>query len=344
MQIISNDDYTLMEKLVSLSQSGMQKVMSNYLKSKYTNVIATEKYIVAVGDIPVALVAHMDTVFKYPVDNMYYDQRKGVLWSPEGLGADDRAGIFAIIKVLQSGLRPSVILTTDEETGGLGASALAANPCPIPNLKYMIQLDRRGTNDCVFYDCYNPDFVDYVEKFGFVERWGTFSDISVLMPAWKICGVNLSVGYEDEHSVSEVLFIKPLYNTIAKVKHMLKDENIPTFAYAELKANWYNTYNWSKVQTAGKDIYDYGAHCAQCKKLFSEYEMYPAKAKNDIVKLYCPDCIVDHVEWCAICGEAYEVDSSPSTYKCADCLGKDNEKGKEKCTTTSKKSKNNSKK
>ena len=315
MRLLKNEDYKLFEQLVGLTQKGMHRTMSTYLKRKYKNVLETEKYIVAIGDIPIALVAHMDTVFKFPVTNMYYDQQKGVLWSPEGLGADDRAGIFAIIKILQSGLRPSVILTTDEEVGAHGASALAKLDCPIPNLKYMIQLDRRGANDCVFYDCYNPDFIDYVEEFGFVEHWGTFSDISVLMPAWKVCGVNLSVGYEDEHSVSEVLHIKHLFDTIAKVRKMLQVAEIPTFEYAELKKYWYNSLN--SIHTLS-DI-DYGAHCGGCHTLTSEYEMYPVKAKNHMTKLYCMDCIVDKVNWCNICGEAYEKDSSPYANKCADC-------------------------
>lgn len=340
MQILKNEDYKLLEQLVSITQNSMRKTMQAYLQSKYKNVIATEKYIVAIGDIPIALVAHMDTVFKYPVDNMYYDSQKGVVWSPEGLGADDRAGIFAIIKIIQTGLRPAVILTTDEETGAIGASALSDLACPIPDLKYMIQLDRRGTNDCVFYDCYNPEFIEYVESFGFVERWGTFSDISVLMPAWKICGVNLSVGYEDEHSVSETLHIKALYNTIAKVRKMLSVEEIPTFTYEELKSHWYNSWGNIHTLSQGTDMYDYGAHCAHCKKLFSEYEMYPVKTSNDAVKLYCPDCIVDHVNWCSVCGDAFEAETSSNSYMCAEC-SKHIKVGPQSCTKTSK---NNSKK
>ena len=150
MRVLSDSDYKLFERLVSLSQKELKKAMSQYLKAKYDNVIFTKDYLVAIGDIPVALVAHLDTVYRTPVSNLYYDQRKGVLWSPDGLGADDRAGIFAVLKILQDGYRPSVIFTTDEEKGGVGASALAMNPCPIPNLKYMIELDRRGSNDCVF--------------------------------------------------------------------------------------------------------------------------------------------------------------------------------------------------
>ena len=339
MIVLKNEDYKLLEQLVSINQKTLHKTMLTYLQAKYKNVISTDKYIVAIGDIPIALVAHMDTVFKYPVDNMYYDSQKGVVWSPEGLGADDRAGVFAIIKIIQSGLRPAIILTTDEEVGALGASALADLACPIPDLKYMIQLDRRGSNDCVFYDCYNDAFIDYVESFGFVERWGTFSDISVLMPAWKICGVNLSVGYEDEHSVSETLHVKALYSTIAKVRKMLsvKIEDIPDFGYAELKANWYNS--WGNIHTLSNhdDKYDYGAHCAHCKKLFSEYEMYPVKSKNDIIKLYCPDCIVDNVNWCSVCGDAFEQTEGAVSYMCEECA-RHVKVGSSVCTAKSSKS------
>ena len=100
MRVLSEKDYRLFERLVSLTEKEMVRAMSQYLKDKYDkNVIITKDYIIAIGDIPIALVAHMDTVFKTPVSDLYYDQRKGVLWSPEGLGADDRAGIFAIIKI-----------------------------------------------------------------------------------------------------------------------------------------------------------------------------------------------------------------------------------------------------
>ena len=299
MRILSNQDYRLFERLVSLTQKGLHQAMAQYLKEKYEKVIVTKDYIVAIGDIPIALVAHMDTVFKNPVADLYYDQRKGVLWSPQGLGADDRAGIFAILKIIQSGLRPAIIFTTDEEKGGLGATVLGSRDCPIPNLKYMIQLDRHGTNDCVFYECFNEDFYDYVESFGFCEAYGSFSDISFLMPQWNICGVNLSVGYEDEHSEVETLHIAPLYDTIAKVQKMLCETEIPDFEYDEMvfsSASWW------------RSAIMYGQHCGKCKKLYSEYELFPVIGIDRKTKFYCPDCIVGNVEWCDLCGEAYEIE------------------------------------
>lgn len=323
MRVLNKDDFSLFERLVSLSQDELREAMALYLKAKYDKVIFTKDYLVAIGDIPIALVAHMDTVFKDPVSNLYYDQRKGVLWSPEGLGADDRAGVFAILKIIQDGYRPSVIFTTDEEQGGLGANALAMRGCPIPNLKYMIELDRHGTNDCVFYDCYCPEFVQYVESFGFCEHFGSFSDISFLMGDWNTVGVNLSIGYEDEHSYIETLHVGPMFDTIRKVKKMLEDPNIPDFEYDEVAG----TYPWWRSQI-------YGQHCGKCKSLFSEYELFPVKGLDGRTRYYCPDCIVGNVEWCDRCNEAFEIDSSNPSKICKECANK--------CHT--KASKNNSKK
>lgn len=324
---LSNKDYKLFERLVSLTQKELHQAMAKYVRSLYgkEKSILTKDYVVGIGDIPIALVAHMDTVFNTPVSNLYYDQRKGVLWSPEGLGADDRAGIFAILKILQDGYRPSVIFTTDEESGGEGAEKLAKRKCPIPNLKYMIELDRQGIDDCVFYDCYSSEFVDYIESFGFVEQFGSFSDISFLMPEWEICGVNLSIGYKDEHTYLETLHIAPLFDTINKVKNMLNEENIPTFKYSELDYGKYLS-EWYKNK------YDYGQHCAGCGKLFSDYDLIPVKDGENNLKYFCSDCIVDKVGWCLDCGEPFQYeDSLINKEYCRKCE-------ESKCTKTSKNS------
>lgn len=315
MRVLNNNDYKLFERLVSLSQKELKRAMGQYLREKYKNLIITKDYIVAIGDIPIALVAHMDTVFTTPAFDLYYDRQKGVLWSPNGLGADDRAGIFAILKIIQSGYRPSIILTTDEEKGGVGACALAQDyeECPIPNLKYMIELDRRGINDCVFYDCYCPEFVEYVSSFGFVKRQGSFSDISFLMSAWDICGVNLSVGYDNEHSRIEILDVNPLFNTIKKVKRMLQETNIPNFKYDEIVSEY---SNWWKAESIC------GQHCDKCKKPYSEYELFPVKGLNGDMKLYCPNCIAE-VGWCDECQNAYEIeDRKHDKNICKECKNK----------------------
>ncbi len=201
-------------------------------------IVCTKDYLIAEGTDPCCLIAHMDTVFHEIASEIYLDQDKNVMWSPQGLGADDRAGIFAILELLEQGLRPSVIFTSGEEIGGKGAKTLIRRfpKCPFKDIKYLIQLDRAGASDCVFYDCENIGFIDYVRSFGFEEAWGTFSDISVIAPAWGIAATNLSIGYVDEHSIGERLFLNDMINTIQKVSQMISELNeSPTWNYVPRK-------------------------------------------------------------------------------------------------------------
>lgn len=321
MRVLNQNDYKLFETIAELSQEGLRKTLSNFLKRKYQKVTITKDYIYAEGTIPIALVAHMDTVFKNPPTDIYYDQTKNVMWSPQGLGADDRAGVFAILKIIQSGLRPSVIFTTDEECGALGAEAMVKAYKDAPQeFKYIIQLDRRGSNDCVFYDCANPKFEQYVESFGFSTAWGSFSDISVLCPAWGIAGVNLSIGYFNEHQEIETLHITPMLRTISLVKKMLKAEDIPSFEYIpDPKAAWWRygsnialgyAYAYSQSPTEDDDekwFIDESYICDKCNNSFQDYEVIPVKNnKGAIVKYYCPDCCVTELDWCPQCYEPFE--------------------------------------
>ncbi len=330
MRTMKESELKTFEQLVSLNQAALKKVMSNFLRKKYSNVIETKDYILAEGEIPIALVAHMDTVFDKPVLEMFYDNRKNVIWSPQGLGADDRAGVYSIIQILRSGYRPHVILTTDEEKGCLGAGELAKNPCPFENLQYIIELDRRGTNDCVFYDCDNKKFVEYVEQFGFTEAYGSFSDICEFCPEWGVAGVNLSVGYQSEHSYQELLYVGPMFSTIEKVKKMLSEENIPFFKYIPSPYTW-SWKNWTKGSWDEKynKAFGYGGYsypydeevtCSKCGKFFLEEEVFPVKLLNGKTGWYCPDCLVENVSWCKYCNEPFEIVPGSGKEVCPDCL------------------------
>jgi hypothetical protein len=327
-KIMSGKDVELFEKIAGLSEKSLKQTMENYLKKKYEVVISTDDYIIAEGDIPIALVAHMDTVFNYPPEEVFYDRSKNVMWSPDGLGADDRAGVFAIIQLIRKGYRPHIILTTGEESGGVGARTLVKDfsENPFNDLRFVIQLDRRGANDCVFYSCDNPRFTEYISAFGFVEHYGTFTDISVICPAWKIAGTNLSVGYEDEHSVSEILRVNWFLSTVEKVEKILKTEkeNIPSFEY--IKGS--SLYGFSKYYSTGwNDDYAYGdgivstsIQCACCHKDCFEYEMMPVKRKNGIgTDMYCIDCAVAIASWCDVRHEAF-ISDDPEQHYCPDCM------------------------
>lgn len=306
----------LIETLINFKQGQTKEFMTTFLNKNYNKVIVNESYVAAIGNIPIALVAHMDTVFEEyrgGAKELFYDQKKQVLWCPEGAGFDDKAGVAAIIEIVNKGLRPTVILTTDEECGGLGAVIAANNKKIAKGLKYLIQLDRRGHNDCVFYDCDNQKFTEYVESFGFEENWGTFSDISILAPAWSLAAVNLSIGYENEHTKQEILRLAWYEETLNRVIRMLESKP-PHFKYVKAKFKW-NYYN--SFLNAVK--------CAKCGTLHFDDEMFVVKNKEGKNQLWCVDCISNtQLKWCSSCFQAMELSEGDTEVieECEECKKK----------------------
>ena len=193
----------------------------------------------------IALVVHADTYHETPYTykyegqtriitpksvrdkSVYFDPVHGVYWSPDGLGADDRAGVYAAFtlfaKLHGTDAQPVVILTDGEESGGSGAAEAAWKSHFLRECAYLIELDRRGTNDSVYYNDEPQDFRKHIAQYGFRSTIGSFSDISILAPSWSLCAVNLSVGFFDEHSRTEILHQWSLFKTISKVNQILHD-------------------------------------------------------------------------------------------------------------------------
>lgn len=209
------------------TQNQLKVKLYKELKEYGYHPVVTEDYIYAEGKIPIALMAHMDTVFPEETRqnlSIFKVLETSIIGALEGLGADDRAGIIMIMEILaKTDSRPHVIFTCNEETTLDGAYELAYRGNPFKDLGYIIQLDRHGINDCVFYGDTNMAFHEYVESFGFVTALGTYTDIDIICPHWKISGVNLSVGYRDEHTVNETLNIDFWASTYNKVIKMLTE-------------------------------------------------------------------------------------------------------------------------
>jgi len=231
-----------MKSLCCVHKNKLKDYIKNYLEENGYKVISKKKYIIAFHPkfIPVCLIAHVDTVFNRKInpEEFYYDQEKQVLWNPGGSGFDDRAGIYIILAMVERGYHPYIIITDEEEIGGIGAQKLISNykECPFYQCRALIQLDRANKRDCVFYDCDNKDFISKIEEYGFTEDIGSFSDISFIAPAWKIAAVNLSVGYEDEHTGMERLHCDWCDETIDKVEVIMAScSSWPFYKYIPFK-------------------------------------------------------------------------------------------------------------
>lgn len=241
----------LMKELVCLTQDELLKSVPVYLKnSGYKKIITDSKYIYAEGSVPVLLVAHMDTVHKESVKDLCISQDKRILMSPQGIGGDDRCGVYMILKIIEK-FKCHILFTADEEIGCVGAKEFVKSDI-VPEVNYIVELDRKGTDDCVFYDCDNPDFTKFVESCGFKKATGSYSDICHVAPKLKIAAVNLSSGYFNPHQKSEYIDMLIVKQNIVMVMNMLKnidkkydyiEAQKPTISYSRGNYSFYD-YDW----------------------------------------------------------------------------------------------------
>ena len=70
--------------LLKKNQDELIKYSKKKLKELgYKSVFATKNYVLALGNIPVMMVAHLDTVHKEIPQIILYDEEQGLVWSPE---------------------------------------------------------------------------------------------------------------------------------------------------------------------------------------------------------------------------------------------------------------------
>lgn len=235
----TENDIFLLKQLLFCELTDIQNFITHTINNMYSSKLdkslleksfyAPGKYVYIEGDMDILLIAHLDTVFPHGI-YPYFDPEANVMFSGQGLGADDRAGVFAILKILEAGFRPSILFTYGEEQGCIGLDDfLDHHPMPFKDFKFMIQLDRQGFDDSVYYDCDNKDFERYINSFGFKTAEGSFTDVMLLSSAWKISGVNLSIGYINEHTAAELFFIDDCMETIEKVIDILSDKENHVF-------------------------------------------------------------------------------------------------------------------
>lgn len=230
------------KKICRKDQTQLKKWLEKLLKAKYGMVVNGDGFLYAKGksNCPILLTAHMDTVHKetcvdIKVSNI---QGKTILTSPQGIGGDDRCGIWMIWKLLCfTKYRPSILFCEDEEIGGVGSSKFVKTKYvdDLKELKYLVELDRANSNDAVYYDCGNEEFMDYIsETIGYKEAYGSFSDIGHLSPACDKASVNLSCGYYKQHTLQEYVVFEEMKDTYkAVIKLCSKAKECEAFDYQE---------------------------------------------------------------------------------------------------------------
>lgn len=251
--------------ICKLNKDSLKRVLFETLSDVYPegSVISEDGYIYAKGNVPVLITAHMDTVHKTQCKKIH-NKKKGVLTSPQGIGGDDRCGIYMTLAIVEQmsvrGEKPYILFCEDEEIGGIGSNKFV-NSKHIDDLKemlFLIELDRANANDLVFYDDDNQDFHRWCEKVtGYKETWGSFSDISHLCPACGVSGVNISCGYYKAHTTDEYVVVREMERsidvTIDLINMGLREGK--QYEYKEIEYKWDDFYFGKK---GGYDRYIYG--------------------------------------------------------------------------------------
>ena len=241
----------------------------------YTMYCASDNYLVMAPEDPdilaecyVGLVSHVDTVSS---TQMVFKniETKDTYNTCGHCCLDDRLGVLMILRTIKNTKRNCVaIFLNGEESGCLGAIELAEeytdfddifNPLN-NNVQCLIEIDRHGHNEVVFYDLDYPDFerafINVYEK-NISPAW---TDIAVLGPMWNIAAANVSAGYYKEHSQNEHMTFSDFVLAENRLRCVLKKfENFPKEARYKYQGKsttccqllmWYN-YQPSEHETVG---------------------------------------------------------------------------------------------
>lgn len=217
------------------NQYDLKKVLKKVLERYYSKVINGDGFLYAPSEnTDIMLVAHMDTVHKDKCKDIHGES---VLWSPQGIGGDDRCGVFMICEILRTtDFRPAIVFCEDEEIGCVGAEKFAnwlEKKKEAKDIKYLIELDRKNAIDAVYYSCGNRDFKDYIHNItGYTEATGSYSDICEISPVLNVASVNLSCGYYKEHTLDHYVVVSQMEHTFEVTKKLLADsDNVEAFNY-----------------------------------------------------------------------------------------------------------------
>lgn len=237
--------------ICKMSEKQLKEYVYGYLKGMGYEPIKADGFVYAKGTVPVLLVAHMDTVHKELPRGIKVS--KGFVMADTGIGGDDRCGVYMVLKIAKQ-LKCSVLFTEQEEVGGIGAAKFCKTRYVNDlGVNYIIELDRKGSDDAVFYDCDNEKFTAFItdKSIGFKENWGTFTDISYICEESGIAGVNLSSGYFKAHTVDEYVHIPTMEKNIERVIKLINKPVSKPYKFIKAKPYYSNYYGYSYSEYGG---------------------------------------------------------------------------------------------
>lgn len=155
------------------------------------------------------------------------------------LGADDGAGVEALVSMAEAGVPGYYLWTSDEESGAHGIDGLLlSNDLEFSRFNRAIEIDRAGTSDVITWqmggECCSDEFaLELAIRLGgtFEPSYhGVFTDTARLTHVIPEC-TNVSCGYDSQHTQRETLDLQFLSELVGKLK-TINFETLPTVRVA----------------------------------------------------------------------------------------------------------------
>ena len=101
-QCLSQTQFSVLnfEQIFQLSQKRLKRELKAELIASGYTVQKQKGFLYAAGTLPVLLVAHLDTVHYDPPETICYSTDGTIMMSPQGIGGDDRAGVYMILRLV----------------------------------------------------------------------------------------------------------------------------------------------------------------------------------------------------------------------------------------------------
>ena len=169
---------------------------------------------------PILWTSHTDTVHLASEDAkqaIIYDADTALIYKSDGkpLGADDGAGVWLMLEMLDAEVPGTYMFFRGEECGGIGSSGMAAlHPILFKGFTHAIALDRKDTCSVITHQargrCCSDEFATFFGNMlsgnGYTlkpDNGGTYTDTAELIDLIGEC-TNVSVGYFSQHTPSEI--------------------------------------------------------------------------------------------------------------------------------------------
>lgn len=191
--------------------------------------------IYAKGTFPVLLAAHMDTWFRNPITKIIQEGNK--LSSPQGIGGDDRCGIYMVLELVKE-FHCSVLLSTYEEVfdsySGSVYDFINSEYRPKSlDVDYVMEFDEPGKDGVVYYEIGNRAFEKFIEQDGYFTRHDSDgqTDIRFITVAYNLAGVNIPCGYYCNHFEDEYINFDETEASLNVARKILKRTAHKKFDY-----------------------------------------------------------------------------------------------------------------